>query len=71
MLAAELLDQKKELEISVGAAHYEERRNAIKKLDDDLLLNRAECEHYDKDAEKLQDSIDASTEQKQRLQAEL
>lgn len=70
-LAAELLDQKKELEISVGAAHYEERRKAIKKLDDDLLLNRAECEHYDNDAEKLQESIDSSTEQKQRLQAEL
>lgn len=71
VLAAELLDQKKELEISVGAAHYEERRSAIKKLDDDLLLNRAECEHYDKDAEKLQTSIDESTEQKQRIQAEL
>ena len=38
VLAAELLDQKKELEISVGAAHYEERRTAIKKLDDDLLI---------------------------------
>ncbi len=70
-LAAELLDQKKELEISVGAAHYEERRSAIKKLDDDLLLNRAECEHYEKDAEKLQNSIEESTEKKQRVQAEL
>lgn len=71
VLAAELLDQKKELEISVGAAHYEERRSAIKKLDDDLLLNRAECEHYEKDAEKLQDKIEESTERKQRIQAEL
>lgn len=71
VLAAELLDQKKELEISVGAAHYEERRSAIKKLDDDLLLNRAECEHYEKDAEKLQNSIEESTEKKQRVQAEL
>lgn len=71
VLAAELLDKKKELEISVGAAHYEERRTAIKKLDDDLLLNRAECEHYEKDAEKLQNSIDDSTEKKQRVQAEL
>ena len=71
VLAAELLDQKKDLEISVGAAHYEERRSAIKKLDDDLLLNRAECEHYEKDAEKLQENIDSSTEKKQRIQAEL
>lgn len=71
VLAAELLDQKKELEISVGAAHYEERRTAIKKLDDDLLLNRAECEHFEKDAEKLQNSIEESTEKKQRIQAEL
>lgn len=71
VLAAELLDQKKELEISVGAAHYEERRSAIKKLDDDLLLNRAECEHFEKDAEKLQASIEESTEKKQRVQAEL
>lgn len=71
VLAAELLDQKKELEISVGAAHYEERRTAIKKLDDDLLLNRAECEHFEKDAEKLQTSIDDSKEKKSRIQAEL
>lgn len=71
VLAAELIDQKKELEISVGAAHYEERCGAIKKLDDDLLLNRAECEHYDKDAEKLNRSIEESTEKKQRIQAEL
>ncbi len=71
VLAAGLLDQKKELEISVGAARYEERRSAIKKLDDDLLLNRAECEHYEKDVEKLQDSIEESTEKKQRIQAEL
>lgn len=71
VLAAELLDKKKDLEISVGAAHYEERRNAIKKLDDDLLLNRAECEHYEKDVEKLQNSIEESTEKKQRIQAEL
>lgn len=71
VLAAELIDQKKDLEISVGAAHYEERRSAIKKLDDDLLLNRAECEHYEKDVEKLQSSIEESTEKKQRIQAEL
>ena len=71
VLAAELLDRKKELEISVGAAHYEECRAVIKKLDDDLLLNRAECEHYEKDAEKLQNSIEESTEKKQRIQAEL
>ncbi len=71
VLAAELIDQKKDLEISVGAAHYEERRSAIKKLDDDLLLNRAECEHYEKDVEKLQSGIEESTEKKQRIQAEL
>lgn len=71
VLAAELLDQKKELEISVGAAHYQERQSSIKKLDDDLLINRAECEHYEKDAEKLQNSIEESTEKKQRIQAEL
>ena len=71
VLAAALLAQKKELEISVGAARYEERRTAIKKLDDDLLLNRAECEHFEKDAEKLQNSIEESTEKKQRIQAEL
>lgn len=71
VLAAELLDQKRELEISVGTAHYKQRQNTIKTLDDNLLLNRAECEHYEKDAEKLQKSIDDSTEKKQRIQAEL
>ncbi len=71
MLAKELLVEKEDLEISVSTARLEEQREALKKLDDGLLLNRAECEHYEHDIEKLEEGIESSSEMKMRVQAEL
>jgi len=70
-LAAELYAEKKDLEISVSAARLANQREALKKLDDDLLLNRAESEHYERDAQKLEDSIESASDTKLRIQAEL
>ncbi len=71
MLAKELLVEKEDLEISVSTARLTEQREMLKKLDDDLLLNRAECEHYERDIEKLESDIEASSDLKMRVQAEL
>ncbi len=70
-LAAELYAEKKELEISVSTARLSNQREALKKLDDDLLLNRAESEHYERDVEKLEQKIEQSSDTKMRIQAEL
>ncbi len=71
LLAKDLLNEKEGLEISVSAANLDLKRTALKKLDDDLLLNRAECEHYEHDISKLEESIEQSSDMKMRIQAEL
>lgn len=70
-LASELMAQKKELEISVSVAKLNERREQLKKLDDDLLLNRGECEHYEHDAKRAQDEIERLADEKLSVQGSL
>lgn len=70
-LASELMTQKKELEISVSVAKLNERREQLKKLDDDLLLNRGECEHYERDAHRAQDEIEKLADEKLSVQGTL
>ena len=70
-LAAELYAEKKGLEISVSTARLSNQRDALKKLDDDLLLNRAETEHYERDIEKLESGIEEASDKRMRIQAEL
>ena len=70
-LASELMEQKKELEISVSVAKLNERREQLKKLDDDLLLNRGECEHYEHDAKRAQDEIERLADEKLSVQGSL
>lgn len=70
-LASELMTQKKELEISVSVAKLNERREQLKKLDDDLLLNRGECEHYERDAHRAQNEIEKLADEKLSVQGTL
>lgn len=70
-LAAELYAEKKGLEISVSTARLSQQRDGLKKLDDDLLLNRAETEHYERDIEKLESGIEDASDKRMRIQAEL
>ena len=71
VLASELMAQKKELEISVSVAKLNDRREQLHKMDDDLLLNRGECEHYDRDAERAQDEIERLSDERMSAQGQL
>ena len=71
ILASELLAQKKELEISVSVARLNEKREELTKLNDDLLLNRGECEHYERDIEKAEEQIEKLGDDKLSAQGRL
>lgn len=71
LLASELLAQKKELEISVSAAQITEKRAELSKISDDLLLNRAECENYERDIKKAEDKIEKLGDDKLKTQGNL
>ncbi len=70
-LAKELQDKRQELEISVSTAQLFNKREELKKLDDDLLLNRGEYEHYENDARKAQDRIEKLADDKLGIQGSL
>lgn len=70
-LAKELQDKRQELEISVSTAQLLNKREELKKLDDDLLLNRGEYEHYENDARKAQERIEKLADDKLGIQGSL
>ncbi len=67
-LAAELMAQKKELEISVSVAQLNEKRSELQKLKDSLLVNRGECEQYDREAREAQEEIEHISDERLRTQ---
>ncbi len=70
-LASELMAEKKELEISVSAARLKEKRTELRKLSDEILLNKSECEHYDHDIEKSERDIEKLSDEKLSANAAL
>ncbi len=70
-LAKELQDKRQELEISVSTAQLLNKREELKKLNDDLLLNRGEYEHYENDARKAQERIEKLADDKLGIQGSL
>ena len=56
---AELMAQEKELEIAVSVAKLNEKRAALTKISDDLLINTGECEHFERDIQKAEAEIEA------------
>ncbi len=70
-LASELMGKKKELEISVSAARLKEKRTELRKLSDEILLNKSECEHYDHDIEKSEKDIENLSDEKLSANAAL
>ncbi len=70
-LASELMAEKKELEISVSAARLKEKRESLIKIDDDLLLNRAECENFERDIENANNEIEKLGDDKLAANARL
>ncbi|HCD70513.1 MAG TPA: chromosome segregation protein SMC, partial [Ruminococcaceae bacterium] len=70
-LASELMAQKKELEISVSAARLKEKRESLIKIDDDLLLNRAQYENFERDIENADNEIERLGDDKLAANARL
>ncbi len=71
VLASELLAEKKTLEISVSVARLNEKRGALSKLRDDILLNQSECEHYERDIKAAEDRIEKLGDDKLSAQGRL
>ncbi len=70
-LAAELMAEKKELEISVSVARLNEKSEQLRRLDDDLLMNRGYAENYERDIEKANESIEKLSDDKLAASAAL
>lgn len=69
VMAAELLAQKKTLEISVSVARLNEKRESLDKINDGLLLNQGECENYEREIEQYEDKISELGDKKLSAQA--
>lgn len=69
--ASELMAQKKELEISVSVARLNEKRDALSKIEDDLLINRGECEHFERDIKNAETEIENLGDDKMASQGRL
>ena len=69
--ASELMAQKKGLEISVSVARLNEKRDALTKISDDLLINKGECEHFERDIKNAEDEIENLGDDKMSSQARL
>lgn len=69
--ASELMAQKKELEISVSVARLNEKRDALTKIEDDLLINRGECEHFERDIKNAETEIENLGDDKMASQGRL
>lgn len=70
-LAAELLAEKKTLEISVSVARLNEKRGLLSQLSDDVLKNQAEMENYDRDIRNAEEKIERLSDDKLSAQGRL
>ena len=71
VLAAELLSQKKTLEISVSTAHLNEKREQLREISDNILINRGECEHYERDIKTAEERVETLGDEKLKAQGRL
>ncbi len=70
-LAAELLKEKKTLEISVSVARLNEKRGMLSELADGVLRNQAEVENYERDIKNANDRIEKLADDKLSAQGRL
>ena len=70
-LAAELLAEKKTLEISVSVARLNEKRTTLSELSDGILKNQAEVENYQRDIKNAEDNIEKLSDEKLSAQGRL
>lgn len=71
VIATELMSQKKGLEISVSVARLNEKRGQLDKIADDLLINRGECEHFERDIKTAEENIEKLGDDKMTSQGRL
>lgn len=71
VLAAELLNEKKQLDISVSVAQIAEKSDSLKDIEERILLSQAECENFDKDIERLENKIEESSNERLGLLGDL
>lgn len=70
-LAAELLAQKKTLEISVSVARLNEKRSQLTELSDGILRNQGELENYQRDIRNSEEKIENLSDEKLSAQGRL
>lgn len=71
VLAAELLNEKKQLDISVSVAQISEKKDSLKEIEEKILLFQAECENFDKDNERLELRIEEASNERLGLMGDL
>ena len=69
--ASELMAQKKELEISVSVARLNEKRDTLTKISDNLLINKGECEQFEREIDEAEKKIENLGDEKMASQASL
>ena len=68
LLFTELQGQRRELEISVSVAQMNAQKEDMRRLDDQLLLNRGECDNFESDIRRAQADIEQLAEDKNGAQ---
>ena len=68
LLFTELQGQRRELEISVSVAQMNAQKEDMRRLDDQLLLNRGECDNFESDIRRAQADIEHLAEDKNGAQ---
>lgn len=71
VIASELMTKKKGLEISVSVARLNEKREQLREIEDNLLINRGECEHFERDIKTAEEDIEKLGDDKMASQGRL
>ncbi len=71
ILANELYDEKKELEVSVYVERYRIKNRDLRKLEDELLSNTAQRDYFHKSVEELLNKREEHSNERMKVQAEL
>ncbi len=69
--AKELIEQEKNLEISVSVAELQRIDKDLLELEDKILLNEGECEHYDREISELEEENEKISEDKLRYSVKI
>lgn len=66
-----LVTEEKKLEISVSVSELEQITKDLAQIEDKILLDKGECEHFDRDIEKLENEDEEISQEKMSLQQKM